>query len=309
MNKFLLKNRLHDYVDGELTLEERREMESALPQHPDLLKEIEEIQTQRNLMLEIGSVAAPSGLLENILKEVDTIPKVANKPRSNQYLPFVAVITAALFAWIIIPSTQSVNKEVPPELKGAQVLLPTVNSITLPKTSPIEEAHKHLQQLEKANEHNNVQKAPPNNTTVPSTPTKTKARKSTSTKHPTFVIKTPDSPYVPEWEEGHIIEVTEAEFAPDAFQFKSAPANILIQLDKLATSVEGSMKATNGTPFSAVELTNYSPRAKCELWVPIDAVNVVNQKLTEMGGQFFDETIQQSDGYAIFKIDVRYKYY
>ena len=33
------------------------------------------------------------------------------------------------------------------------------------------------------------------------------------------------------------------------------------------------------------------------------------QELTELGGHFYDETIQQSDGYAIFKIDARYKYY
>ena len=43
------------------------------------------------------------------------------------------------------------------------------------------------------------------------------------TSTPTFIIKTPDSPYVPEWEEGHVIEVTESEFASDAFQFKNAP--------------------------------------------------------------------------------------
>ena len=41
----------------------------------------------------------------------------------------------------------------------------------------------------------------------------------------------------------------------------------------------------------------------------VDAVEKVNQRLTELGGQFYDETIQQSNGYAIFKIDARYKYY
>lgn len=304
MNKFLLKNRLHDYVDGELTLAERREVEAALPNHPDLIKEVEEIQTQRNHMIEFSSIKAPPRLLENILAEVDTIPDAANKPRSKQYAPFVVVIAAALLAWMTIPTTSSVNTDRPSELKGAQALVPIVNVITLPKTSPIEEANKHLQQLEDTIE---PQKAVKDQSDKPVL-NKSKLQK-TNSRNPTFVIKTPESPYVPEWEEGHIIEVTEAEFATDAFQFKSAPANLLMQLDKLANSVGGTIKSTNGETFSTVELTNFAPRAKCELWVPIDAVDKVNQKLTDLGGQFFDETIQQSDGYAIFKIDARYKYY
>ena len=39
-----LKNRLHDYVDGELSPDERKEVEAALPEHPDLMKEVEDIQ-------------------------------------------------------------------------------------------------------------------------------------------------------------------------------------------------------------------------------------------------------------------------
>ena len=74
-------------------------------------------------------------------------------------------------------------------------------------------------------------------------------------------------------------------------------------------SVGGSIKSTNGEAFSTVELTNFSPRARCELWVPIGTVETVNQGLTEMGGQFFDDTIRQSGDFAIFKIDARYKYY
>ena len=304
MNKFLLKNRLHDYVDGELTLEERREVEASLPNHPDLIKEIEEIQNQRNQLLEFSSIKAPPQILGNILAEIDTVPHAANKPRSKQYTPFVVVIAAALLAWMIIPTTSSENTERPAELKGAQVLIPTVNSVILPKTSPIEEAHKHLQQLEGTIDHQDTVKVRSDKSV-----SNTSKAKNPTPSHPTFVIKTPDSPYVPEWEEGHIIKVTEAEFSSDAFQFRSAPANLLIQLEKLTKNVGGTIKSPNGDPCSTGELTNFSPRAKCELWVPIDAVEKVNQKLTELGGQFFDETIQQSDGYAIFKIDARYEYY
>ena len=306
MNKFLLKNRLHDYVDGELSSEDRKEVETALNDHPDLMKEVEEIQEQRNRMLELGQLKAPKSLLENILLEVETIPIAANQPRSNQYIPFVAIAVAALMAWVLIPTTQNSN-DVPAEIKGAQVLLPSTNPITLPTTTPIEEANKHLDELQttvaKKQAPSTIDKSQSTTPTVQSP-----ARKPKSSM-PTFIIKTPDSPYVPEWEEGQVIEVTEAEFARDAFQFKSAPANLLFQLDNLAQSVGGTIKSTNGATFSTVELTNFSPRARCELWVPIESVEEVNRKLTNMGGQFFDETIRQSGEYAIFKIDARYKYY
>ena len=64
-------------------------------------------------------------------------------------------------------------------------------------------------------------------------------------------------------------------FASDAFQFK-CPANLLFQLDNCA-EVGGSIKSTNGEAFSTVELTNFSPRARCELWVPIGTVETVIQ--------------------------------
>ena len=110
-------------------------------------------------------------------------------------------------------------------------------------------------------EHQNGAKDQAAKPIINQTSTKSKAKKKTSS-HPTFVIKTPDSPYVPKWEEEHIIEVTETKFASDAFQFKSAPANLLFQLDKLIKSVGGTIKSTNGTSFSPVELTNFSPRQK-----------------------------------------------
>lgn len=305
MNKFLLKNRLHDYVDGELSIDERREVEAALNHHPDLMKEVEDLQEQRNSLLEFGQLTAPDNLLDNIMIDIEAIPEAANKPRSSSYLPFVVVATAALMAWALIPTTAPDMNDVPSEVKGAQVLMPSTNPINLPVTSPIEEANKHLENLETTVEEQQSVKGA--RKTVPSTQAANKS--SNKSRNPTFVIKTPDSPYVPEWEEGHIIEVVKTEFASDAFQFKSAPANLLFQLDNLVKSVGGTIKSTNGEPFSTVELTNFSPRATCELWVPIAAVEEVNQRLTELGGQFFDETIRQSGGFAIFKIDARYKYY
>ena len=305
MNKFILKNRLHDYVDGELPSDERREVEAALNQYPDLMKEVEDIQEQRNNMLNIGQLKAPESLLDDILMDIESIPVAANNPRSNRYLPLVVFAAAALVAWILIPTTTT-NIEVPAEVKGAQVLIPSANPVKLPTTSPIEEANKHLDELRATVE----ERETPQTATAHS---KKKSAKSPSNKPksstPTFVIKTPDSPYVPKWEEEHVIEVATTEFTSDAFQFRSAPANLLFQLDNLAKSVGGRIQSTNGGAFSTVELTNFSPRVQCELWVPIEAVEKVNQQLTDLGGQFFDETIRQSDGYAIFKIDARYKYY
>ena len=303
MNAFLLKNRMHDYIDGELTADERREFEAALVNHPDLIEEIETLQQQRNSMLELSQLQAPDDLLANILSEVEKIPTAANQPRGRQYIPFIVTAALALFAWIAIPSMEVEQTNMPSEVKGAQVVLPTINIVTLPETSPIEEANKHLEEL-------SLEKAEATEVATQSSPSP-KAQKTTKkeTRTPTFVIKTPDSPYVPEWEEGHVIEVTNDQFASDSFQFRKAPSNLLFSLEKLASQYEGTLKSSKGGAFSTAELTNFSPRASCELWVPTEHVAIVNQKLTEMGGQFFDETIKQSNGFAIFKIDARYEYY
>ena len=305
MNAFLLKNRIHDYIDGELTADERREFESALVDHPDLIEEIETLQQQRNSMLELGQVQAPEHLLANILAEVETVPTAANQPRGVQYTPFILAAAVVLFAWIAIPSVRNEHTTMPANVKGAQLILPTVNAIQLPETSPIEEANKHLEELSSKSETKPTSSLP-KSTPSPSASPKQKTKQQ---RNPTFVIKTPDTPYVAEWEDGHLIEVSQNTFAPDAFQFRKAPAKLLFTLEKLATAYNGQLKSSNGEAFSTVELTNFSPRAKCELWVPTEHVAIVNQKLTEMGGQFFDETIQQSNGFAIFKIDARYEYY
>ena len=70
MNKFLLRNRIQDYVDNELSETEKREVEQALHQHPDVMEEITLYQDQRERLLTTGPLQAPSKLLDNILIEV-----------------------------------------------------------------------------------------------------------------------------------------------------------------------------------------------------------------------------------------------
>lgn len=310
MNKFVLQNRMHDYLDGELSPTERSEMDQALLEHPDIIAEIEQFQQQREHMLNTGMASAPKSLLDNILLEVADTSTVANQPRSKSYMAYAVVAIAGLFAWVAIPTSQSPIVEPSVELKGAQVL-PSINPIQLPTTSPIEEANKHLEDLRMQS----IQREVPTTTTSSNTSSTTHSTKSHSKKtaskksNTTFVIQTPDTPYVPEWEDKHVIKVTEDAFDNDAFQFRSAPAKLLFTLNNLVTQVGGSLKSTNGVQFSPVELTNFSPRVQCEMWVPTESVANINERLTELGGQFFATSIRQEDGFGVFKIDVRYEYY
>ena len=305
MNKFILQNRIHDYLDGELSVTERSEMDQALLEHPDIIAEIQQLQHQREQLLNVGMVSAPTNLLDNILLEVADVSAVANQPRSKSYLTYAVVAMTGLLAWIAIPTSDSPITKPSVEIKGAQVL-PSINPIKMPDTSPIEEANKHLDDLRIKSTQIESQVTSPSNTTRTATPKTTKTAKKSN---PTFVIQTPDTPYVAEWEDQHIITVTEDTFDADAFQFKSAPAKLLFTLNNLAIQVGGSLKLTNGTQFSPVELTNFSPRATCEMWVPTESVANINERLTELGGQFFATSIGQQDGFCIFKIDIRYQYY
>lgn len=305
MNKFILQNRIHDYLDGELSATERSEMDQALLDHPDIIAEIEQLQHQREQMLNVGMASAPTNLLDNILLEVADTSTIANQPRSKSYLAYSVIAMAGLLAWIAIPTSPSPITKPSVDIKGAQVL-PTLNPIQLPKTSPIEEAHKHMETLQLKSTQIESQVTSRSNTTRTATPKTTKTPKKST---PTFVIQTPDTPYVPEWEDKQIIRVAEETFDAEAFQFKAAPAKLLFTLHNLATQVGGSLKSTNGAQFSPVELTNFSPRATFEIWVPIDSVATINDRLTELGGQFFATSIKQENGFGIFKIDVRYQYY
>ena len=305
MNKFILQNRIHDYLDGELSVTERAEMDQALLEHPDIIAEIEQLQHQREQMLTVGTVSAPINLLDNILLEVVDTSPVANQPRSKAYLTYGVVAMAGLLAWIAIPTSTSPITEPSVDIKGAQVL-PSFNPVQLPQTSPIEEANKHMDDLELKSTQIKKQVTSSSKTTRTATP---KTTQTAEKSNPTFVIQTPDTPYVPDWEGKQIIRVTEETFDAEAFQFKAAPAKLLFTLHNLATQVGGSLKSTNGTPFSPVELTNFAPRATFEMWVPTDSVANINDRLTELGGQFFANSIQQENGFGIFKIDVRYEYY
>ena len=321
MNKFMLKNRIHDYVDGELSPEERLEMERALTDHPDIQQEIEDTEQLREQMLSMSSVQAPSYLLDNILVEVDQQSISANQPRGQAYMGYALIAVVGLLGWVFIPTsnkvmdTTSTGVGTETVIKGAQVF-PTANPVVLPKTSPIEEADKHLDSLQQKLE-DTTQPSPTIKSSTASSMERSKTtqaqpkkkRTVKQSKPPTFVIQTPDSPYVPEWEEGHIIEVQDTTFDPDAFQFRTAPSNLLFTLNKLSKSVNGQLKLTNGDEFSPIELTNFSPRATFEMWVPTESVSSINQQLTELGGQFFANSIRQEGGYGIFKIDVRYQYY
>ncbi len=322
MNRFMLKNRINDYVDGALSPEERLEMEHALIDHPDIGQEIEATQRLREQMLSLGSVQAPDHLLENILQGADQQSLSSNQPRGQAYMGYALIAIVGLLGWVFIPASNKITDVSTNEIKGAQVF-PTANPVVLPETSPIEEADKHLDTLQKKleatkepalskpdTESSNPSLNPSSAPIVqkPKARSKNKASSTPSTKTK-FVIQTPDSPYVPDWEEGHLIEVQETTFDADAFQFRTAPSNLLFTLNKLSKSVNGQLKLTNGDEFSPAELTNFSPRAKFEMWVPTESVSHINQQLTDLGGQFFANSIRQEGGYGIFKIDVRYQYY
>lgn len=309
MNKFLLRNRIQDYVDNELSETEKQEVEQALAQHPDVMEEITMYQDLRERLLTTGTLQAPSNLLDNILLEVAQKPISANQPRSGSYLPHLLLIVAGFSLWFLIPDNPTPIVDTTP-VKGAQTF-PTANPVQLPSASPIEEANKHLASLEKKVDTQGITETI-DTEDIPaeiSTPTVKPTTPSKKNSSPTFVIQTPDTPYVPQWEGEQVITVGESTFDPEAFQFKSAPANLLFTLDNLAKEHQGTLRTSKEQIFSPVELTNFFPRAKCEIWVPTEHVEAINTQLTALGGQFFDDTIRQTSGFAIFKIDVRYQYY
>ncbi len=106
---------LSAYLDGELTSEERRAVESSLQGDASLRAELDALADARAFLAEHGAVSAPAGFLEDVLAAVDEEPEVVDlgwfqrmRRASRQTLGVpiegIAVAAAALLVvWIALP--------------------------------------------------------------------------------------------------------------------------------------------------------------------------------------------------------------
>ena len=106
-----IRNRIHRYLDGELSEQEQLEMEKSLEEHPDILEEVQELQAQQLFLSENGEKRAPRDLLSNILDEIEEepIPAPAKIAANNFRWYIVSAVALALFAILLPKNPQKIS--------------------------------------------------------------------------------------------------------------------------------------------------------------------------------------------------------
>ena len=308
MNAFFIKNRLHDYIDGNLSPETMEEIDKAIVEHPELLAELEDLQTQRNLLMDHGVIKAPSELADTIWShlENETPPAANNSSHNTMWKVWTGTLAAILLGWWFIPQNTTQEQRQAQMIKSAQSI-PSINAISLPKNSPIEfaEANKSTEEpvIPVDDEPEVVTETEETNVPV-----------SNGTPHTqTFIIQTPDTPYFAEHEQDvHLIELEDEHdhIHDDAyFAFNFAPANILFRLDELVTRHNGKMLTKDGVKQEPVTLSAINSKVSLEIHIPVSKVSTATDELRQIGGRFSGESIDEINGHGVYNIHITYQDY
>ena len=312
MNAFFIQNRLQEYVDGTLPEEIKVEIDQAIVAYPDLLIELEQLQQQRSMMLDHGQASTPPQMLEDIWSKLESEPLPAGNqsPSGTGRWIWSTALAAMILAWWLIPHNPVTTESSPSLVKGAQSI-PKINPVQLPTTSPIERSTRtqpiDVEPILSVDDTPDVVE-----TSKPVTQRQTPKSVAAKPSSQTFVIQTPDTPYFTEYEQDvHIIEVEGAHPEHDDafFSFAFAPSNILHQLNSVAMKYNGQLLSNEGVELTPYNLSATNPTASVELHIPVEKVSKANDELRQLGGRFSGETIDEINGYGVFKIQLTHQNY
>jgi hypothetical protein len=298
MNSFFIRNRIHRYLDGELSEQETLEMEKALEEHPDILEEIQDLDTQRLFLSENGFKKAPVDLLSNILDEIKEEPlPVTNTIGANNLRWFVlSAVALALFAVLLPQNPEKISNETS-EVKSARSF-PVPNIIELPPR----EAYKPIDATLGSE--------------APSSPT-SKSRRSTKPRKAKpeqlhFVIGTAENPYTATWEEtapAHTITTVISEAQQTSYQIRLAKEDILFHLQSLAQRANGKIVSSEGVEFSPFNLNGENGFQTLTIVVPKENYTLIDENLRQFGATTSLETLPVLNGQVSFPVAVYYQFY
>ena len=298
MNSFFIRNRIHRYLDGELSEKETLEIEKALEEHPNILEEIQELEAQRFFLSENGFKKAPIDLLSNILDEIEAEPLPAAAPvGANNLRWFVlSAVALVLFALLIPQNPEQRSNEIS-EVKSARSL-PVPNIIELP---PKEDS--------KAPDANIGAEAPPSPSSKSGTSKKPRKAKQEKL---SFVIGTAENPYTATWEETsptHTITTVISEAQKTSYQLRLAKEDILFHLQSLAKRANGNVLSAEGVELSPFNLNSENGFQTLTIVVPKENYELIDENLRQFGATTSLETLPVLNGQVSFPVEVYYQFY
>ena len=308
MNEFFLRNRMHDYLDKELSTEDAREFELAIQEHPSLIQELKELQEMRELFLD-DDISAPEHFQTELLEKVAELPLPVHKVLpANRNLYWVSgLLASAIVLWMIVPSSSNnpniLAQEIEASADSAQSI-PLINTLNLPRKPLIIEE-------DSAEENDLLEEPSMENSEIVANFTPQVQQ----SKNIVFEIQAPEDPYVADWEDddnqvdNQIIVVGQAQknAQNEAYQFAAAPASALWVLHSIATDYGGRILHGNRQPLQPYNLTTEQSFQKLFIEIPDHRIDELDNQLRQIGGKYTGPKIQSEGHLAYFPIEVLYQ--
>ena len=299
MNPFFIRNRIHRYLDCELSEQEQLEMEKALEEHPDILEEIEDLQSQHLFLSENGQKRAPQDLLSNILDEIEKEPIPApSKTGANNFRWYILCSVAlALFA-ILLPKKPQQTSENNNEIKSARSI-PIPNIIELPPRDELSSEISKTKSVQEKKEQKNTARSVKQKKSEPANQTLN------------FVIGTPENPYVATWEETttHQIDLSISKEQEEFYQLRLAKEDILFRLEAIAQNAGGKLVSSEGNSFTPFNLTSEKGFQTVKIIVPQENYSTIDENLRQLGAKTSLQTLPIVNGQVFFPIAIYYQFY
>ena len=304
MDPFFAKNRLSDYLDGQLSDDEAAEVRRALEEDAELREAFESLSATVSLLRKHGPTTAPDGFHERIMAQVSAQPTGRLVVLRNFFrqVPVEAIALAAAAVLVIVivgnPGNDIAGPALSPppvEVKGGAAapqarIMPSQDlNLPLSLSEPVEEV------------------ATPASKPRPEAVSKTRTLQKVA-------VEPPPEAYVAEWEQQDTTDayapvakpqgaaLAESDDVPDTprelfgglstetatpYQYRIAlgDAQVLYSLEKLAQSTGGRLLDSSGSPLRPHPLNVEENFMKVQLVVPPGQAEAVHSWLKGLGGK------------------------
>lgn len=300
MNPLFARNRISDYLDGELSPAELSQFEDALEKSQELQIELERMRESIRLFKQHGPSEAPLDMMSAILDRLDdpieALDAQSPPPSLNHRFVWPSLAVAAVCLILLIPEAPVAPQQVN---MGGILEVTSPNAIELPVNMP--SAYDLLSPQVPQTQQPTIDNAPKSTSSKVTTQPKSA---SSRTKIPkvTFI---PETPYVPEWEtDSPTIEIRHNQNEFYAIGF--ATSNVLFALESLANRYSGRLLDASKQPLSPYDLDNETNFARVYIEVPLQHWTATDESLRHLGSDSRHPMVMSGEENVMFTVEVTF---
>jgi len=304
MDPFFAKNRLSDYLDGQLSDEEAAEVRRALEEDTALREDFESLSATVSLLRKHGPTTAPDGFHERVMAQVSAQPTGRLVVLRNFFrqVPVEAIALAAAAVLVIVIVGNPGNDIAGPALSPPPVEVKGGAAAPQARIMPSQDLELPLGLSEPV--------AAPATSTAPPRPEVVSKPKTLQK----VAVEPPPEAYVAEWEQQDTTDAyaagekspgsatAETDDVPDTprelfgglsaetatpyqYRITLGDAQVLYSLEQLAQRTSGRLLDSSGSPLSAHPLNVEENFMRVQLVVPPGQADTVHEWLKSLGAK------------------------